>query len=172
MIGKYIVKLKTRFALKRNDAIRISDGYQNARKIGLIYSQCEPERLEVIDDLIDKIKTSGKHVETMTYVPKVKKTETFDFPFFTENDFLPSGKWKKKEVENFKHEDFDYLISMDTQTNKYTRNILAASKAKCRVGKYEEGFDQYFELMIDHSENNFEAYADQLFHYLKNVRNG
>ncbi|MFY0627265.1 MAG: hypothetical protein JXR07_13275 [Reichenbachiella sp.] len=172
MIGKYLVKLKTKFALKRNDAIRISDGFQNAKKIGVIYTQSVDLDMEVVNEFIKKLESAGKTVQTITFISKVKKTDSFDFPFFTENDFSANGKWRKPEVENFKKEAFDYLISLDQETNKYTRNILASSKAKCRVGKFEEGFDQYFELMIDHSDNNFEAFIDQLFHYLKSVRNG
>lgn len=171
MIGKYLVDLKTKFALKKNDAIRISDGYEHAKKIGVLYSNSSALELEVISELIGKIERDGIEVEAMTFVPNVKKTETFDFPFFTEHDLSPNGKWRKPEVDKFQNEAFDYLICLDEETNKYIRNILALSKAKCRVGKYEEGFDQYFELMIDYGEGNFERFVDQLFHYLKSVRN-
>ena len=53
-----------------------------------------------------------------------------------------------------------------------TQNILAKSKAKCRVGRFEEGKSDYFEMMIDHKENNYDQFIDQVFHYIKNVRNG
>ena len=172
MIGKYLIKLRTKFALKRNDAIRVSDGYQSAQKIGILYNIGNRTQENLIKDFVQKLKSDGKKVKNLVFVSKAKKKDEFAFSFFTESDFKPSGKWKKPEVEEFKLTPFDYLVSLDWETNKYTRNILAGAKAKCRVGRYEENFSQYYELMLQHNDDNFEAYLDQLYHYLKNMRNG
>ena len=171
MIGKYLVRLRTKFALKRNNTIRVTDGYKRAQSIGVIHSACDQSGEQMIQDFITKLKSDNKKVQSLVFVSKAKKKVEYPYSYFTETDFKPNGKWKKVEVEQFQTSPFDYLISLDWESNKYTRNILAESKAKCRVGRYEEEYNQYFELMLQHGDDDFESYLDQLYHYLKNMRN-
>ncbi len=171
MIRKQLVKLRTKFALKRNDAIRISDGYVQAKSIGILHSHCDPTREQLIDNLQTRLKNDGKKVNRLVFVPRAKKNGEKPQNSFSEMSLKANGKWKDEEVKSFQDSVFDYLISLDWETNKYTRNILAACKAKCRVGRFEEEYSEYFELMLQHGDDNFEAYLDQLYHYLKNMRN-
>jgi hypothetical protein len=172
MIGKYLVKLVTKFALKRNDAIRIADGYDQAVEIGVLYSLKEPKKMQRIQDFLQVLKRDGKKPVPLTFVPKVKKDEVHDYPHFTKKDLSTNGKWKNPLVKDFQEKPFDYLINLDWETNKFTRSILAVSKAKCRMGRFEEDNSKYFELMINHGDDNYDTYVDQVYHYLTNMRNG
>lgn len=172
MIGKHLVKLMTKFALRRNKAIRIADGYRNAKSIGVLHGILNDKQASLVNDFNDRIKGDGKKVKELTFVGKMKKEDSYDFNHFAQNDLSTNGKWKKQEVIDFQKEPFDYLISLDWETNKFTRSILASSKAKCRVGHFEENNSEYFELMINHSDDNFQDYLDQVYHYLTSMRNG
>jgi hypothetical protein len=171
MIRKLFLKIKTALALKSNDAIRVSEAYANAKAIGLLYSYNESVSQSKIDELIEKLEADGKSVHTVTFVP-VKTGETPEYAYFNENDLAANGNWKNEGVESFRDNPFDFLISLDWNINKYTQNILAASRAKCRVGRFEEEKSQYFELMINPKDEKYESFLKEVYHYVTNVRNG
>lgn len=172
MIRKILLKIKTALALKRNDTIRVSDAYKEAKQIGLLYTIDENRSDEALAGIISKLESDQKEVNTMTFVPKAAKRPDPDYAFFNEKDLNAKGNWSKESVSQFKKKPFDFLISLDWNQNKYTQNILAGSKAKCRVGRYEEGKDQYFEMMINPNDDKYATYLEQVYHYLTNVRNG
>ncbi|SMD32097.1 hypothetical protein SAMN04488029_0437 [Reichenbachiella faecimaris] len=172
MIRKLLLKIKTSLALKKNDAIRISDAYKEAKRIGLLYSLDEKRSDVMLDDLIKKFEADKKQVNTMAFVPLAAKISDPGYAYFNEKDLNAKGNWSKESVTQFKNEPFDFLVSLDWNQNKYTQNILAKSKAKCRVGRYEEGKDQYFEMMINPNDDKYTTYLEQVYHYLTNVRNG
>jgi len=173
MIGKFIVKMMTKFALKRNDTDRLSEPYEKAKHIGIVYTFSNDQQRHEVMKLVEKIVADGKSVQTLTFIPKSKKIEEFSLPSFTESDFSSKGKWKSEGVIDFRATVFDYLISTDQEINKYIRNILASSKAKCRVGSYSEAHEAYFELMINHSDNSdFAEFLHQIYHYIIQMKNG
>lgn len=172
MIRKALLKLKTALALKKNDAIRVSDAYREASKIGLLSTYDETRPKEAIEEFIQKLEADQKLVSTMTFIPVAAKIPDPEYAFFNEKDLNSKGNWRKEEVGRFKEEPFDFLISLDWNQNRYSQNILAGSRAKCRVGRYEEGKDQYFEMMINPNDDKYADFIQQLYHYLTNVRNG
>lgn len=172
MIKKLLLKIKTALALKRNDTIRVSDAYKVAKKIGLLYSLDENRSDDALDELIKKFKSDKKKVSTMTFIPVSAKIKDPGFAYFNEKDLNTKGNWSKETVDQFRNEQFDFLVSLDWSQNKYTQNILAGSKAKCRVGRYEEDKSKYFELMISTGDDKYESFLDEVYHYLTNVRNG
>ncbi|MEO9964381.1 MAG: hypothetical protein ABJF11_01250 [Reichenbachiella sp.] len=172
MIGKFLVKLKTALALKRNDTIRVSDAYKEAKKIGLLFTLDENRANDLLDELIAKFESDQKKVTTMTFVPVSAKLDDPGYAYFNEKDLNAKGNWSKSTVEQFRNEPFDFLVSLDWNQNKYTQNILAGSKAKCRVGRFEEGKNKFFELMISSKDDKYQSFMEEVYHYLTNVRNG
>ena len=170
MLRKIILKIKTKLALKKGDE-HISEAYANAKKIGLLYSFDAERKSGVIEELITKFESDQKDVHTMTFVP-AKSGETPEYAFFTEKDLGANGKWKNESVKEFSDQNFDFLVSLDWDVNKYTQHILATSRSKCRVGRYEEGKSQFFEFMITPKDDHYQGYLKELYHYLTNVRNG
>lgn len=172
MLGKFLVRIKTALALKRNDAIRVSEAYKAAKKIGLLYTLDQNRAEDLLEELIKKFESDHKEVNTMTFVPVASKLENPPYAHFDEKDLNAKGNWSNDSVKDFRNEPFDFLVSLDWNQNKYTQNILAGSKAKCRVGRYEEGKNKYFELMISPGNEKYESFLDEVYHYLTNVRNG
>ncbi|MBU2913482.1 DUF6913 domain-containing protein [Reichenbachiella agariperforans] len=170
MIGKYLVKWKTKFALKHK-AKQGSMSYLDAKQLGILYTYTTEKNHELVNDWVKGLEAEGKSVKVITYIPKVKKADSFDYPFFSDRDLGSSGKWKKSEVQSFNETPFDYLITLDKGLNQYTRNLMATAKASCRVGVFAEGESDYFEMMINHDGNDFGALLRQVHHYIKNVRN-
>nr|WP_221409070.1 hypothetical protein [Reichenbachiella versicolor] len=158
--------------MKKKKPDRVSPSYQQAKRIGIVFSFENESFHEEVLNLVERIMNDGKSVETLTFIPKKQKNEEYDRPFFTDQDFSTKGKWKSENVMSFKATDFDYLISADLEINKFIRNILASSKAKCRVGHHAEEDEAYFELMINYSGRNTKEYLNQVYHYLTQMKNG
>lgn len=122
-------------------------------------------------ELVEKLERDGKKVSTITFVSDHRKTN-FNFSFFCEKDLNASGTWNNAKVEKFQKTPYDYLLCLDQNVNKYTKNILALSKAKCRIGSFEEGQSDFFEMMINTENQNYASFLEQVYHYLKSIRNG
>ena len=172
MLKNFFLSFRTSSSLKRSNISRRTSGFRESLSIGILYTYSNKHNFELVNDLINRLKKEGKQVTPITHIVKMGPNDTYNFPFFNSSDVDFWGKWKSDEVNSFLNKSFDYLLSLDLNTNNMTQNILAKSKAKCRVGRFEEGKSDYFEMMIDHKENNYDQFIDQVFHYIKNVRNG
>ena len=172
MLSKYFLSFKTASSLKSSRANRNTNGFADSLSIGILYTYSDRHNFGLVNELIEKLRKEGKKVRSMTYIVKMGENDSYQFPFFNAQDMDFWGNWKKLDVKEFIDIPFDYLLSLDLNTNDVTQNILAKSMAKCRVGRYEEGKSDYFEMMIDHKENSYNQFIDQVYHYIKNVRNG
>lgn len=172
MIGKLTVKLATRFALKKHRARRGGPDYHQAKRIGIVYSHGQSGQPRRVMDLVKKLVRDGKSVDLLAYIPKKLKKDDYEWPSFSEGDLTSKGRWKNDQVLDFRSNDFDYLISTDLKINKFIRNILASSNAKCRVGRYFQGDEAYFELMINHSDQGTHDFHHEIYHYLTQIKHG
>ncbi len=170
MLGKILLPFKTKMALKSNNAIRISEGYLKAEKIAVIYTFVNEENRALINKLLDRIELDGKQIQQLVYITNPKKEETFNFPNFTSREMDFFGNFKNEVLEEIVNTPFDYLLNLDIQPNQVIENVLANSKAKCRVGKCNENKHEFYELMIDAKEDSYEEFLVQIYHYMKNVR--
>ena len=172
MLGNFLLPFKTKVALKTNNAIRISEGYTQAKKIAVVFTYDDEKKRGLVNKFLDRIEEEGKEVQLLIYVPKAGKDETFDFPNFSVREMDFFGHFSSELLSEFEKNAFDYLINVDVKSNVVIENVLANSKAKCRVGRYQEDKQEFYELMIDFKENNYEQFLVQILHYIKNVRNG
>ena len=172
MLSTYFLSLRTSSFLKSKSVIRGTNGFADSLSIGILFTYSDNHNFGLVKGIIQRLESEGKKVDSISYIEKMEEADIHKFSFFnlTDKDFW--GNWNKPMVKNFMEIPFDYLLNLDLNTNIATQNILAGSKAKCRVGRYEEGKSDYFEMMIDHKENDYEKYLDQVYHYIKNVRNG
>ncbi|MGL1887765.1 MAG: hypothetical protein OCD76_14710 [Reichenbachiella sp.] len=170
-LGKLLINLKTKWSLRKKTTFRGSRAYLEAQSFGVLFTESDDKTNVLIRGFVSDLEAEGKVVKSLTYIPKVKNGIEPDYPFFTGKDFSSKGNWKKEEVEVFTNESFDFLINMDTQVNKSIRNIMATSKAKCRVGWYDEETSNLFEMMVIKEGDNFKECLGVMHKYLKNVRN-
>ncbi len=172
MFKKKFLSFKTASFLKSGKVKRTANGFSDSLSIGILFTYSDKHNFELVNGMIDKLRSEGKEVSPITYIVKTGEDDTYDFPFFNFDDIDFWGNWKKPLVNNFIDIPFDFLLNLDLNTNRATQNVLARSKARCRVGRFEEGKSDYFEMMIDHKENDYEAFIEQVYRYIKNVRNG
>lgn len=166
MLTKKLLLYKTKSIAKKSKVVRTSMAYSSAETIGLVFSIDDIQKHEVIKSFIQNLENDNKKVEALAFLPKKKENHEFLFDFFTNKDLNFWGSITSELVDNFTKKTFDYLFYIDLESNPIIRNILAKSKAKCRVGKFSTENEPYCEFMIQ-TENNIKSLVDEMYKYTK-----
>jgi hypothetical protein len=168
-ISKFL-EFNTKRYLRKNEVDRKTIGFRKAQKIGIIFSAEGIEKHHAIKSLIKDLKEEGKEVAVLSFLGKGKQNHEFLFDIITVNDIGFWGSIQNENILKFAEEPFDYLFHLDTTDNRILDNILAMSKAKCRVGLFKEGRGSYFELMINPKDPaSSEELIHDIYHYTKTI---
>jgi len=143
------LKIRTNSQLKKNKIVRANIPYKQALTIGILFSVEDKKKHDDIKELIHKLEHDGKKVKVMEFLPNKKENYEFMFDFFTLKDVSFWGRIESPGAIKFHETPFDYLFCLDINPNAMILNMLARSKAKCRVGKFREEDKAFFEFMID-----------------------
>ena len=163
------LKLKTNSFLKRNQAIRASLPYKQALSAGVIFTVEDKMKHEEVKEFVRHLEHDGKTVKVISFLPKNKDNYEFMFDFFTENDLTFWGNINSSGALKFAETPFDFLYCLDTTPNPLIMNLIAQSKAKCRVGKFWYNTEPFFELMIE-SQNGHKSLIESMYRYTKALK--
>jgi hypothetical protein len=163
------LKLKTNSFLKKNKALRISLPYTQAHNIGILFSVEDKTKHDEVKDLIRHLEQDGKHVKVVCFLPKNKDNYEFMFDFFTDKDLSFWGNITSSTATNFADTAFDFLFYLDTTPNPLILNLIARSNARCRIGKYWDRGQPFFEMMIE-SNNGTRTLIETMYQYTKALR--
>jgi len=170
MYSKTFLISRTRKLIKKDQIVRDSIGFREAKFIGILFTADTLEKFEKIKELVKDMEDLGKSVDVLSYLPKGKSNYEFLFNIFTSQDLSFFGKFTNKDVTNFANKKFDYLLCLDTNLSPIIENVMAMSQAHCRMGCHSENSDQLFEFMI--RQDNTKSVVDlirDLGRYLKNL---
>ncbi len=174
VLNKKLLVQRTEKLAGKNRAVRETVGYQEATKVGILFSQTDRRKFQAIRNLAKQLKKDGKKVDVLCYLGKDGENFDFLYDYITSKDVSILGKIDSHDAISFAEEHFDYLLYLDVEQNIYLQNILAMSKAKCRIGLFEVNRKELLELMINlNGEPAIEEVIDQIFYYTKKLgRNG
>jgi hypothetical protein len=161
--------MRTNSQLKKNKAVRANIPYKQAASIGILFSVEDRMKHDAIKELIHKFEHDGKKVQVMSFLPSKKENYEFMFDFFTVKDVSFFGQISSSHAVTFSETPFDYLFCLDETPNPMILNLLARSKAKCRVGKYHEISTPYFEFMID-NVGHIKGLMDGMYKYTTQLK--
>jgi hypothetical protein len=164
-----LLKYKTKSYLKRNQSLRTNLPWQQGVNVGIIFTVEDKQKHDLIKEFIKKLEHDGKRVSAISFLPKKKENYEFLFDFFTDEDLSFWGNINSASASSFASKPFDFLFYADTRPNALIMNIIAKSKAKCRIGKYEPDSESYFELMIE-SGMNLQMLLDSMYKYTSQLR--
>lgn len=163
------LRWRTESALKKNKSLRTSTPYKKSNAIGVIFSVEDRQKHDDIKEFVKRLEQDGKQVKVLEFLPKRKDNYEFLFDFFTIQDLNFWGKIDKPQAAGFAQTEFDYLFYVDNEHNPLILNVLAQSRAHCRVGKYQEGNEAYFEFMIENNGTT-SGLIDNMYRYTKQLR--
>ena len=163
------LKWRTQAALRKNKSLRASTPYKKAHSIGIIFSVEDRQKHDDIKELVKHLEQDGKFVEVIEFLPKKKDNYEFLFNFFTIDDLNFWGKIDNSKVTGFSLTTFDYLFYVDNDHNPLILYLLAESRAHCRVGKYKEQHEPYFELMIENNGTT-KGLIENMYKYTRQLK--
>jgi hypothetical protein len=154
--------MRTSSWLRRNKAARSTTAYNTAVSIGVIFCIEDETLLPQFDSFIHKLQQDNKKVTVLAYFPQKITFYTYKYDCFTPQNISFWGNFNTDEVNSFVKKPFDYLFHLDDKPSTVVNGILAQSKAKCRIGKYAESNDPYYELMINTEKKD---YLNEMYNY-------
>lgn len=161
--------MRTRSALKKNQSLRASLPYSQARNIGILFTVEDKQKHADVKEFIHLLEQDGKKVQVLEYLPLKKENYEFKFDFFTINDLSFWGKINSAHAQKFSETPFDYLFYIDKQPNPLAQYLLATSKARCRVGRFTENDESFYEMMIGQNGTT-KGLIDTMYQYTKQLR--
>ena len=169
MFKMNFLRMRTRTALKKNTSIRASLPYKQAKNIGIMFSVEDKQKHLDIKEFIHHLESDGKVVQVLEYLPLKKENYEFKFDFFTLNDLSFWGQINSEQAVKFSETPFDYLFYIDKEPHPMALYLLASSKARCRVGRFIEAEQPFFEMMIEQNGTT-KGLIDTMYKYTKQLR--
>jgi len=163
------LKSKTQSILKRNKVVHANIPYKHAKTVGLIFTVEDKQKHFIVKEFIKKFEHDGKIVQVLEYLPAKTENYEFKFDFFTEKDLTFWGNITSANALQFADAPFDFLFYIDLTPNLLVLNLLARSKAKCRVGRFFDEGQDYLDLMIE-SVSNHQALVDGMYKYTAQLK--
>lgn len=170
MLGSLFLPYHTKRSSKKSIR-RYSCTYADASTIGLICSYQSLIGENVIDDFVKRLEQAGKKVSLLVFHENSSNTDGLANNSFSKNDLSFFGLWKKEQVRAFIAKEFDFLLLLDLDYNLYISNIIAQSRAHCRIGVYNEEPKPFLELMIKPEESSLTKLIDETHDLLGRLKN-
>ncbi len=167
MFKKSFINLHTKSALKRNSTKRGNIPFFKVKNIGIIHSYVNQEQIKIIYHFFDQLEKDDLKVQVLVLKDKDIELNIPEFIVADEQGLTQFGKWDNENIKDFFKEPFDYLLHLNLESTELVDNILAMSKAKCRVGKHLDEREIYYELMVSPEKESFRKLIDQIYHYIK-----
>jgi len=169
-VAEKLLRLRTNKLLKANRSKRETVSYEEVKEIGILFTIVDRDKHNAIKKLAKQFKEDGKKVEVLGFLGKGKENYDFLYNYISSADISALGKMTSGSAITFAQRNFDYLFYVDLHPNIYLENILAMSKAKCRVGIYEKNKNDFFDFMLNISrEKKISALIDQMYFYTKKL---
>jgi len=147
MIFKKYIQHKNKQLRKLPSSGHINISYKKSTSLGMIFTHDSIDKISRAEQLSKLFLKDGKHVKIMAFKP-VGQVNHLPYDTFTLKDITFWGEYNRSNVNNFIKQEFDFLFCIDDEPDLIIENIMALSKARCRVGKYSESNQDLFELMI------------------------
>lgn len=168
-IKNFFLNLQTKKALIGNKSERKSTSYSETSRYGILFTAEGEDKVMIIRQFGKQLVEAGKDVQVLEFIPKVKKNTIYSgFPNFTNKDVTLLGHIQNTEEEKFVKTEFDYLFLADQDLHPVIVNVLARSKARCRVGQHAVGRTPYLDLLIQ-MPGSTDALLKEMLNYTKKL---
>lgn len=159
------------FIIKNNVKKRLSNvkhiaSGDSIKSIGIIFDESENSQRENLMKEIRKQGFSSLEIEFIVFKDKIKKTEQFSYPVFSNKDINWNATFTKSEVNQFSEKKFDLLISYYDTEKSALLLLTHLSKASFKVG-FSDVDHRLNHFMIKSDSDNPVVFTEELFKYLR-----
>jgi len=109
-------------------------GFLSVKRLAIVFEKGPAD--EAVLAFAEKLKTDGKHVAMLAYIPRKRKeiTEYQPYEYFCKDDVNWYGKPNAEVLSNFIKQDFDVLISLNDKDQSPIQFLTVAGKANFTIG--------------------------------------
>jgi len=147
-IGNYFLKRESS-GIKRN---RSMVDLVHAKSIGILYPLFALPDYTDIELFVTSLQKDHKDVKALGYLQHKEMITRFlpklSYDFFSHQDLNWYNKPVNAKVNDFIHTEFDLLIDLTMEDIFPLKFIAGLSRARCKVGRYKEENNRYYDLMI------------------------
>jgi len=170
VINRSLLQKRTARLISENQSARRTVSYAKVNTIGILFTQQSREKYQAVRDLVKQLKSDGKQVEVLCYLEKGGENYDFRYDYITSSDVGLWGKMQSTSALNFAQKNFDYLFYLDLDENLYLENVLAMSKANCRIGFFKRNNDSLLDLMLTvNGKTSINEAIDQVLFYTRKL---
>lgn len=176
MIRDTISNFRNKTLLNRSAQNTEPVGYQNASEIGILINVEDIYNISKINDFVAHLSGDHKNIKIICYHRK-EHLDLFHFEhtFLTSKDYKWYGRFSHEKIKDFTDTQFDFIYVISKHSIHPFESILVSSRAKCKIGPYEEGKEAFYDFMIKSAENEnmeeqesyFDTFLDQMLLYSK-----
>lgn len=149
----------------QRDLINLRD----AKSIGILFIGTKPDDIITISNFADSLKSEQKQVFILGY-QDLKNKEEIGPRLFNKNSVNWYGIPQDAKVDQFQTLNLDILICAFNEECMPLEYIAATSKAKFRIGVYNPQKVNFYELMLNVSNEKPLPYVlQQIVHFLKAI---
>lgn len=171
-LGEYILRSRAA-AVKRERKVA---NLLEAKSFGIIFDSSKKDDFDLVKKYVTYLKEMKKKVKVIGYfstkdIPEMTYSK-LEYDFFSEKDLnsfrIPANTF----VNNFMEEDFDVLINLNIYGHFPLKYIGTMSKAKYKVGRFDEGNKEVYDMLIEcPSDKSFKYFLRQVDTYLTMINN-
>ncbi len=143
----------------------------DAKHIGIIYDSTNPDNDIIVTRFSEELRKQGKTVQLMGYIHDTKIDHKADITVFNKSNLTWYTTPKDARVDRFVNEPFDLLFAAYNSGNLPLEFVARLSKAKWRVGPFDEKKTDCYDLMINTSgKTELNYFLQQAAHFLKQIK--
>jgi hypothetical protein len=151
-------------------------GFDEAKKIGLLYDATNNGDFEVVKQYIKSVRSRQKDVLALGYVDKkelpANQYAQYGLDFFSRKNLNWQMIPANPVVNNFINESFDILINLNNNKCFPLRYISAVSHARFRVGRFDKKNVICYDMMIQlNGEPGIKTIIEEVENFLRQIKN-
>lgn len=156
---------------KGSNSPRTITNLNDARNIGIIYDSSDPDNDITITKFAEMLRNKGKKVDIMAYINDKKIDHKGDIEVFNPNAVNWYGIPLDERVSAFCNKPFDLLVCAMLKDSKPLEYIACLSKAKYRVGPFDEQKTYCYDLMIEMgTKTGLDYLLQQMVYFLDKIK--
>ncbi|GAB4297342.1 MAG: hypothetical protein Kow0068_21570 [Marinilabiliales bacterium] len=173
------IKSKIAYAILNNKIKKITRqkgtfNLENAKSIGILFNARNIAYYNSAREFFNYLKNKRIDIWSLGYTEDPDVIEAYSYQIGMNHFTKKSLNWYKKpkgnNIDQFINKELDILIDLSLIDFFPIHYIVGLSKAKMKVGIYQE-HSKYYDLMIDIGDNkNLDFYIEQLKHYLSIIK--
>ena len=157
-----------------NERIRKPITLAEARSAALLYYLPDEETYKKAETLVSQLAEMGIKTRVACY-SDLKISPHYFIPKISQDIVMVKDlNWclqpKKTFVKEFIDTEFDILIDLSLKEHLPLLYLASLSKAVLKVGRYQEDYELFYDLMIHTSDDEtIDSFAEQVLHYLGKI---